>query len=331
MNSLVSVIIPCRNEEKYISICLNSIIENDYPKEKLEVLVVDGMSEDRTREIVEKYTKQYSFVRLLENPKKITPAAMNIGIKNSKGEIIIKMDAHSLYTKDYISKCVKHLEESGADNVGGVLKTLPAKNTLFAKAIAISLSHPFGAGTSYFRIGSKKPKWVDTVAFGCYKKEIFKKIGFFNEKMVKIEDFELNSRLRKAGGKILLVPDILAYYYPSSDNFRDFFWHNFTDGIWTTYTLKFGIKIFSFRHLVPLVFVKGFLVSLILGFFFFWARFFFILIFGSYLLTSFFFSLKISFKKGLKYLPILLIVFATRHIGYGLGSIWGLVKILIKK
>ncbi len=318
MEKLVSVIIPCRNEEKYIGKCLDSIIANDYPQERLEVLVMDGMSEDRTREIVEKYTKQYSFVGLLENPKKITPAAMNTGIKSSKGEIIIKMDAHSIYQKDYISKCVKHLEESGAGNVGGVLKTLPSKDNIVARAIAICLSHPFGAGTSYFRTGSKEPREVDTVAFGCYWKKIFDKIGLYNEKMAKIEDLELNYRLRKAGGKIMLFPDIKAIYYSSSENLKQFSEHNFTDGIWTTYHLKFSKRLLvSWRHLIPMIFV----LSLLL---------FFSIILTLYLLVSFYFSFKVALKeKDFRYLFIMPIFFTSRHIGYGLGSVWGLVKILI--
>ena len=243
---------------------------------------------------------------------------MNIGIKNSKGEIIIKMDAHTYYEKEYISKCVKYLKESGADNVGGVLKTLPAKDTLFAKAIAISLSHPFGAGSSYFRIGSKKPREVDTVAFGCYWKKIFDKIGFYNEKMAKIEDFELNYRLRKAGGKIMLFPDIKAIYYPSSDNLKDFFKHNFIDGIWSTYHLKFSKRLLvSWRHLIPMIFVLFLLLRLSI-------------IFTLYLLISFYFSSEVALKeKDFRYLFIMPIFFASRHIGYGLGSVWGLVKILI--
>ncbi len=310
----VTVIVPCRNEERFIGQALESIIANDYPKKQLEVLVVDGMSEDKTWAVVKRYAEGSPFLKIISNSKKITPAALNLGIKNSKGEIIIKMDAHAIYEKDYISKCVKHLKESGADNVGGVLITLPAKDTLIVKAIAISLSHPFGAGSSYFRIGSKNPREVDTVAFGCYKKEVFEKIGLFDEKMAQIEDFELNSRLRKAGGKIMLFPDIKAFYYPSSDNLKDFFKHNFTDGIWATYPLKYGFKV-SLRHLIPLIFILTLPLSI-------WP----------YIPISLFFSLKIAAReKDIKLFFIMPLVFGARHIGYGVGSIVGLIKILINK
>src|SRR4030067_2393082 len=141
---IVSVIIPCRNEEKFIDRCLDSIIANDYPKEDLEVLVVDGMSEDRTEEIVKKYTERFSFIKLLSNLKKIIPSALNIGIQNANGSIIIRMDAHNVYSKDYISKCVNYLIEYNVDNVGGIWVTLPGKNTIVAESIALALSHPFG-------------------------------------------------------------------------------------------------------------------------------------------------------------------------------------------
>lgn len=326
----ISVIIPCLNEERFISDCLNSILANDYPKEKLEVLVVDGMSKDKTREIIKKFqTPNVNYqIQLLDNPRVITPAAMNIGIENARSEIIIKMDAHSLYEKDYISKCVEHLMESGADNVGGVLKSIPAKNNPVAKAIAISLSHFFGAGGSYFRTGSKEPREVDTVAFGCYWKKTFQKIGMFDEKMAQIEDLELNTRLRKAGGKIMLFPDIKASYYPSSDNIISFFKHNFTDGIWATFSLKYGLKV-SLRHLIPLIFVSGLIGLLILSLFSKLFLFFFSLSALTYLLISIFVSFQIANReRDIRIFFVLPIIFASRHIGYGLGSIYGLIKLV---
>jgi len=307
----ISAIVPCRDEEKFIGKCLNSLIVQDFPKDKLEILVVDGMSEDKTRKIIEDFKLQKTDleIKLIDNPKKITPAAMNIGIKNSKGKIIIKMDAHSTYQKDYVSKCVRYLLESGADCVGGVIKTLPTEKTIFAKSIALSLCHPFGAGNSYFRVGTKKPRFVDTVAFGCYRKEIFSRVGSYNERAERIEDLELNSRIRKSGGKILLVPGIVAFYYPKS-SLKDFFKHNFSDGIWTTYSLKIGVRVISLRHLIPLFFVLTLPLSI-------WP----------YILLSLFFSFQIAIReKDLKYLFLMPIVFFCRHFGYGLGSIFGFFK-----
>jgi len=326
----VSIIIPCRDEEKFISQCLDSILANDYPKENLEILVVDGMSEDKSREIVKRYAQQYPFIKLLDNPKKYTPFALNTGIRNSKGEIIIRMDAHATYIKDYISKCVKYSKEYGADNIGGTVKIIPKTNTLIAKTIALSLSNPFGVGNAYYKSGySKEPRWVDTVFGGCYKRGIFAKIGLFNENLVRSQDMEFNLRLKRAGGKILLVPDIVSYYYPKS-NLKDFFLHNIKDGIWAIYPLKFVKMPFKLRHYIPLIFVSGLLGTGLLAIFFptfFWL---FLIAVGLYFLANIYFSIQIIGKeKDIRFLFLMPLAFATRHIGYGLGSVWGLIKLII--
>ena len=363
MLPFVSIIIPCRNEEKFIGKCLDSIIAQDYPKDRLEVLVVDGMSEDGTREIVERYTDMSLRARslachceqseaisardklrnlgiatslpalamtlkLLDNPKKVTPCALNIGIKNAKGEIILWMSAHSRYEKDYISKCVKYLKEYDADNVGGVMITLPRDNAFIGKAIATVLSHPFGVGNSVFRTGAKEPKWVDTVFGGCYKKEVFEKIGLFNENLINSQDIEFNLRLKKAGGKILLHPDIVSYYYTRSD-FKSFCKNNFRNGLWAILPFKFTKIIpVSLRHLVPLIFVLGLFGTGILSFFFLPLRWFFLDIMGLYALTNLYFSLKVALKKkSIKYLFVTPILFTCLHLGYGLGSVWGGVRL----
>jgi len=330
MNNLpfVSIIIPCHNEEKYIRKCLDSVVSNDYPRNNIEVLVVDGLSEDKTREIIKSYQTKYPFIKILDNPKKFTSFAWNIGIKNAKGEVVVLMGAHTTYLKDYISKSVKYLKEYRADNVGGVLKTVPVENNILARAIAISLSHFFGAGGSYFRIGSKKPKSVDTVFGGCYKKEVFKKIGFFNENLLRSQDMEFNLRLKRAGGKILLAPDIVSYYYPK-ENLKDFFIHNFKDGIWAIYPLKFVKTPLRLRHYIPLIFVLSLLGTGLLGIFFpifFWIFIFFL---SLYFLSTLYSSAEITLKeKNILFLLLMPIVFANRHIGYGLGSMWGIIKLI---
>ncbi len=327
---LVSVIIPCRNEEKFIGKCLDSIIAQDYPKNKIEVLVVDGRSTDRTREIVKKYAQKYPFIRILDNPQKIVPAALNIGIKKAKGEIIIRMDAHNIYDKSYISKCVKYLKEYNVDNVGGILLTLPANNTIVAKSIALALSHPFGVGNAYFRIGSKKPKFVDTVPFGCYKKEVFEKIVLFNENLVRNQDIEFNLRLKKAGGRVLLVPDIVSYYHARA-TLRALAKQNFWNGFWVIYSTKFAKMPFSLRHLIPFVFVVSLVSSLILSLFYYPFIYLLAFILGLYLIVNVFFSAKIAFQNGLKYFPALILSFSTLHLSYGFGSLWGIAKLFLYK
>ncbi len=322
--TFVSVIIPCRNEKKFISRCLDTIIKQDYPKENLEVLVVDGMSEDGTREIIKNYSQKYPLIKILDNPNLYTPFALNIGIRESKGEIIVRIDAHTSYEKDYISKCVFRLIESGADNVGGSIKTVPLVDTLEACAIAYSLSSPFGANSD-FRLGIQGVKSVDTVFGGCFKKELFNEIGLFNEKMIRSQDLEFNLRIKEkrvrnvgwissdygeARGKILLFSDIISSYSPQ-ETFIKFFKHNFVDGIWAIYPLKFIKTKFKLRHYIPLIFILTLPLSI-------WF----------YVPLSLFFSLEIAIKENdLRFLFLMPLAFFSRHFGYGLGSIFGAIKI----
>jgi GT2 family glycosyltransferase len=241
------------------------------------------------------------------------------------------MDAHAVYEKDYLSKCVRYLKDYNVDNVGGIIKTIASENTISAKAIAYSLSHPFGVGSSLFRSGIKKPTFVDTVFGGCYKREVFEKIGLFNENLKRSQDLEFNLRLKKAGGKILLVPDIVSYYYPSG-TLVSFFEHNFVDGIWSILPVKFTKMPFKLRHYIPLLFVSSLLGSALLSIFFSLFLYLFLFISFLYLSLNLYFSVKISVKeKDLKLLFFMPLAFSARHIGYGLGSIFGLFKIFISK
>jgi glycosyltransferase involved in cell wall biosynthesis len=318
----VSIVIPCLNEERFISKCFDSIIANDYPNDRLEILVVDGMSEDGTRQIVREYAQQYPF---------ITPVAMNIGIKNAKFDIIIRMDAHSTYEKEYIAKCVKYLDEYNADNVGGMMRFVPRDDTAIAKAIAIASCHPFGGGNAYYRVGSRKPRWVDTVLYGCYRRRVFEKIGFYNENLKRNQDLELNLRLKRAGGKILLHPAIEFYYYTRSD-LKSVFRHRLVDGFWALFSLRFINKPLALRQYIPLVFVSGLIVSLVLSLlhpFFSWLLLFII---GLYTLVDIYHSLRIAAReKDVRCFPAMLIVFPALHVGYGLGSLYILPRLLMSK
>jgi glycosyltransferase involved in cell wall biosynthesis len=210
----VSIIIPCRNEQDFIGDCLDSILANEYPKTRLEVLVVDGMSEDRTRSIAENYAQRNDFIRCIDNPKKITPAALNRGIDAARGDILMRMDVHAWYSPQYIAKCVNALDRYPADDVGGIWKIIPRTDKFAGQAIVRTLSHPFGIGNAHYRLASSsEPLWVDTVPFFCCRKEVFRTVGFFNEKLVRTQDMEHKRRLKKAGGKILLVPEIANHYY----------------------------------------------------------------------------------------------------------------------
>ena len=311
---LVSIVISCRNEEKFIAGCLDSFLEQDYPKDKVEILVVDGMSTDKTRKIVKEYCLKYSFIKITDNLNKVTPFAFNLGIKNSNGEVIFLAGAHAKYSEQFIFKSVQNLYKYNADVVGGALKTISKKNTLWSRAIALSLSSPFGAGNAAFRVGVDKPTWVDTVFGGGYRREIFDKVGLFNEKLIRSQDMEFAQRLKKAGVKILLVPDIVAYYYPKY-TLLGFLKHNLKDGIWAVYPLKFVKIPFKLRHYIPLIFFLTLPISI-------WP----------YIPVTLFFSWKIaSREKDIKLFFALPVVFFVRHFAYGAGSFLGIIRLLIGK
>lgn len=329
---VVSVIIPCLNEEKYIGKCLDSVVANDYPKDCLEILVVDGMSSDGTRDILAQYERRYSYMKVLQNPKTIIPAALNVGIKAAKGEIILRLDAHTTYGTDYFSKCVESLQKHNADNVGGVLKTVAGEETLIAKAIALVLSHPFGVGSSHFRTRVlKEPRYVDTVAFGCFRKEIFDKIGLYDEALLRSEDMNFNQRLRGSGGKIMLIPDIVMYYHAKS-SVADFVRHTFSNGYWLTYPVRIRKLKFSWRHNAPLLAMTLFLavagavpaVPLMIV-----PAALMLMLYGT---AALYFSFRAARRERIPGLVFVMpFIFFLLHVMYALGSLWGIVRISLKK
>jgi glycosyltransferase involved in cell wall biosynthesis len=326
----VSIVTPCRNEERFIGRCLDSIITQGFPKERLEVLVIDGRSTDRTRGIVEGYAKENSFIKLMDNPGRVQTLGTNAGIRASKGGVIIRMDAHAEYPKDYISKLLYWLKANNADCVGGVWITKPGDKTSIAEAIALALSSPFGVGNAYYRIGIKELKRVDTVPYGCYKKEVFDRVGLFNENLNRTDDIEFNLRLKRAGGKILLVPDIVSYYYARS-TLMSLAKQNFGNGFWVLYSLGFVKLPFSSRHLVPFFFVSSLIGTWFFSLIYQPLIYLSAVILGLYLCLNLFVSCNLSLRKGVKYFPLLVVTFLTLHVSYGLGSLWGILKLFLSK
>jgi glycosyltransferase involved in cell wall biosynthesis len=254
----VSVIVPVRNEERYIATCLSGLLAQDYPSEKLELLVVDGLSEDRTREIVQAIQRETGSssmapaLRLIDDPKQQRPSALNAGIRAASGEVIVRVDARSVVPKDYVRKCVDTLRETGADNVGGVQE--PVADSPMQEAIGMAMSHPFGAGNAQFRVG-KRSGFVDTVYLGSFRREVFDKIGLFDEMIpVLSEDSDINQRIRESGGTVYLNTEIRASYYPR-ETLGDLFGLYFRYG-WARAgnLLKHG-RLTAWRQLAPPLFL----------------------------------------------------------------------------
>lgn len=328
----VSVIIPCRNEEKFISKCLDSIIANDWPKDELEVFVVDGASKDGTRVIVEKYAQRFPFIRLLNNVKKVTPSAMNIGIKASKGDIIIILNAHSFIANNFISKNVEYLTKiKDADCVGGMLNTVNENQRVISLAIPLATDSPFGTGGSRYRIRKDEGFIFDTVPYAAYRRIVFERIGLFDEELIRDQDEEFNYRLMKSGGKIYYTPLIKSYLYIRPD-LKKLWRQHFQYGYWKIRVILKHKMSSSWRHIVPAMFVSGLVGSAISALFSTVGLYVLILVAGSYLLLTAFFSAKTSADKGWKYFFVLPLVFGTLHFSYGLGFMKGIFDfILLKK
>lgn len=315
----VTVIIPMHNEEHYIAQCLESALANDYPRDRLEILVADGMSTDRSREIVQNYAEKYPIIRLIENQKINQAAALNLGIQEAQGEIIVRMDAHTLYAPDYIRRCVELLRTTEAANVGGPQRAMGTN--YISNAIAIALIIPFGIGDARFRYAEKE-MWVDTVYLGAWRKSTLEALGGFNEEWTVNEDYELNYRLRKAGGKILLSPKIRCWYFVRP-SLRALARQYFRYGLWKVKTLVAYPDSLRWRQLAPPALVVSLFVSLLmlsLG----WSLG--AVIPALYLLANLVASIWTAFRKGWKHLPLLPIAFATIHLSWGIGFIAGLFK-----
>ena len=318
----MSVIVPCRDEERYIGPCLDSIIASDYPQERLEVLVADGRSRDGTRDIVTRYATQHVMIRLLDNPAQITPTGLNAGLRAARGDVIMRMDAHVVYPPSYIPRLVAALLESGADNVGGIIATLPADSTPVARAIAAALSHPFGVGTSYFRIGVGKRRWVDNVAFGCWRRETFSRIGLFDEAMIRNQDDEFNHRLIRHGGRILLVPDVTSKYFARRtlpQVARMYFQYGYFKPL---VARKVG-RVMTVRQVIPALFLVGLALSAAASRWVPGAKLALWTIAGAYAVGLLAAATHTARRSGLACGLAALVAFPTVHVSYGLGFLKG--------
>lgn len=325
---MLSVICPIYNEEKYIANCIESILLQDYPKDDLEVLFVDGMSKDRTREIVAEYTRKYPFIRLIDNPEKIVPYAMNYGIRDSKGEVIIRLDAHATYEKNYFSALVRRLNELGADNVGSVCKTDVLNKMPKTLAIREVLSNKFGVGNSVFRTGIDKVMEVDTVPFGCWRRDVFDKYGLYDLRLVRNQDIELNKRILRGGGKIFIVPDTYCTYL-ARETFKGLAKNNYGNGKWNILTVHYTKQVnsLSIRHFIPLAFVLSLILPVIASIFYLPLIALAALSLIAYVLLLGLISIKLSFSKKLNFF-YLLASFLVLHLSYGWGSLVGICKVL---
>jgi succinoglycan biosynthesis protein ExoA len=326
----VSVVVPCRNEIRHIHAFLDSVFSQELGQIEMEVLVADGMSDDGTRRVLDEYEERFAALRVLDNPGQIVSTGLNRAIRESKGEIIVRMDAHTIYAPDYVRCCVETLHETNADNVGGPALTLA--DGYIAQAIAHAFHTPFACGGAKYR----NPRYegsVDTVTYGCWRKSTLERLGMFDEKLVRTEDLELNVRIVSRGGTVWQSPRIISWYWPRS-SLSGLFWQYFQYGFWRVAVTRKHGWFKSLRNLVP---GSGLLIGivLLLGvaaasfggfvrcreiFLADWVALVFL-----YFTASFASAFSVAKREGWRFLPVLPIVFATYHLSYGSGFLLALL------
>ena len=320
---LVTIAVPCFNEERYIETFLGDVFEQDYPASSIEVLIGDGMSTDRTREIIARVAeKKPGVVRVIDNPRRLQAAAMNTMIAAAKGEIIVRLDVHARYAKDFVRQCVEVLKETGAQNVGGPAR--PAAEKWFQRAVCAALESKLGVGNSSYRdLGAEG--WVETVFPGAFPREVFDVVGGFDPNAITNEDAELNQRIHDAGGRVYLSQRIVVHYFPR-DSYRGLAKQYFNYGRGRARTLLKHRRLLSVRPMLPFFMVVGGVTLLVTSP---WHPLLPVAL-GLYGAASLFEGIRVSRKHGLHLAPVVASIFPVLHVCHGIGFGAGLVRYLLK-
>lgn len=329
----VSVILPVRNEADFIERCLRSLLASDLPPESFELLVVDGMSSDGTREIVRRVADEsdaaggrLAAVRLLDNPAGIVPHAMNAGIRAAGGEIIVRVDGHATVAADFLRRSVEELRRRPeAWCVGGPVETV--NDGYVGRAIAGAMTSPVGVGNAMFRLGNFEG-YVDTLAFGAYWKWVFDKVGLFDEELVRNQDDEMNLRVILGGGRIFMTPAIRSRYFPRT-SLRKLARQYYQYGFWRIRTIQKHRQPATLRQIAPLIFVCVWAALLVGGLLWWpisWALAAFAALYALGLLAG---AADVARRAGVREALLSPVIFAILHFGYGLGSLHGLVHFVL--
>jgi glycosyltransferase involved in cell wall biosynthesis len=326
----VSIVVACRNEARHIRSFLDSVLDQDLPQ-AWEVIVADGMSEDGTREVLCEYSQRYPQLRFIDNLGRIVSTGLNCAIRAARGEIIIRMDAHTHYAADYCRLCVKTLEETGADNVGGPARTV-AKGK-YGRAVTAAYNSRFCTAAKFHDVNYEG--WVDTVTYGCWRKSTLERLGLFDENLVRNQDDELNLRIIRSGGRIWQNPAITSWYSPRATLAaiaRQYFQY----GFWKVAVIRKHKIPGSWRHMVPIIFILANLVLLggvatadVTGAARLQSEFALLWIgmSGSYVLANLSASVAVAGRAGWDILPYLPATFAAYHFSWGFGFLVGLFRV----
>lgn len=319
----VSVIMPVRNEAAFIERSVTAVASQDYPRDRMEILIADGMSDDGTRDRVRSLQQRHSNLKLIDNPGKIVATGLNAALPAAKGEIIVRVDGHCEVAPDYLRRCVSHLLHDDVAAVGGLVETIG--ESLTAQAIATAMSSRFGVGGSAFRVANSGTQFTDTVAFPAYTRSVLDRGGPFDEELVRNQDDEYNYRLRKLGVKVLLASDIRSRYY-SRATLAKLSSQYFQYGYWKVRVMQKHPRQMQLRQFVPALFVAailgGLLMTPILPLLGYVTELIAILYAVAVIAASIYSARRTKWQS----LPLLPIAFAILHWAYGLGFLFGLIK-----
>jgi glycosyltransferase involved in cell wall biosynthesis len=320
--SFVTIAIPCFNEERHIEACLEDIFAQDYPADQIEVLVGDGMSTDRTREILREISaRRPGRVRIIDNPRQLQAPAMNAMVAAARGDVIVRMDVHARYAPDYVRQCVAVLDETGAANVGGAARAV--SDTWFQRALCAALDSPLGVGGARYRDANKEG-FVDTVFPGAFRRAVLDSVGGYDDNAVTNEDAELNQRILEAGEKVYLSRKIIVHYLPR-DTFRGLARQYFRYGKGRARTLLKHRRFPTPRPALPFLMVAGGIMLLVLPPLRRFAPFAFGL-YGAAVLVE---AVRVSRRHGLILAPVVAAIFPVLHVAHGVGFGVGLAQYVL--
>jgi succinoglycan biosynthesis protein ExoA len=328
----VSIIVPCYNEDATIRHLLDSILAQTYPRKQMEVVIADGISADTTRTVIAAFQQEHPdlSIKIVENKVRAIPSGLNLAIKSANGEMIVRLDAHSVPIPEYVARCVDALESGKGANVGGVWEIKPGAQTWVAESIAIAAAHPLGVGDAMYRLNAKAGA-VDTVPFGAFRRSLIEKIGAFDETLLTNEDYEFNTRVRQSGGVVWLEPSIRSVYFARStfDELARQYWRY---GFWKWRMLARYPSTLRWRQALPPLFVAVLIGLGMLSAWFVLARTFIAVQITLYLIALIFAGLISAVKKQkftlLFGLPLAIV---TMHMSWGSGFLWSMVTHWITK
>ncbi len=332
MNPSVSIIVPCYNEEKTIGHLLESIFAQSYPRALTELIISDGFSTDRTREVIASFRKDHPdlVVRVVDNVGRTIPSGLNQSIRESKGEIIVRLDAHSMPIPEYVERCVAAHQSGKGDNVGGVWEIRPGANTWIAKSISFAAAHPLGVGDAMYRLNAKAGA-VDTVPFGSFRRTLIDKIGAFDETLLTNEDYEFNTRVRESGGVVWLDPSIRSVYFSRGTlgKLAAQYWRY---GFWKFKMLQRYPHTLRWRQALPPLFVFFLFALIVLSLFIGFARYLLAAQLFGYFFALTMAGLKLAIEKKTGFLlPGLPLAISTMHLAWGAGFLWSGISSPFKK